>query len=172
MAGRRSSRKGGGIKKALDELENGPSNAVNRKVKSLNGGKGQEITGVSLPKEGEMKGWQFGEDKTITCTKFSGNYYALSGTCPRCAFDLFRGKNLVDDPGWPDPSVACTTCYTTYNWMNGQAGATMKKKGFAGFVGGLAASATVGATGKNVDSFVITVDDDDRIFCKERAPLE
>eukprot|EP00587_Corethron_hystrix_P011039 CAMPEP_0113296974 /NCGR_PEP_ID=MMETSP0010_2-20120614/32_1 /TAXON_ID=216773 ORGANISM="Corethron hystrix, Strain 308" /NCGR_SAMPLE_ID=MMETSP0010_2 /ASSEMBLY_ACC=CAM_ASM_000155 /LENGTH=201 /DNA_ID=CAMNT_0000149791 /DNA_START=69 /DNA_END=674 /DNA_ORIENTATION=+ /assembly_acc=CAM_ASM_000155 len=168
MAGRRSSRKGGGIKKELRELQNGSSKGKDVNIKSLNKGKGQEITGVTLPKEGEIKGWQFGDGATLACTNIFGSYYALSGSCPRCAFDLYRGKNLVNDPAWDEPSVACPTCSTTYSWRDGRVGATMKQKGIAGFVGDLAQSATVANSGKDATSFAITVDYEGKVYCRQR----
>lgn len=45
---------------------------------------------------GKIKGWAFGDDKTIACANVDGTFYAVDGRCPRCAFDLYKGKLLTD----------------------------------------------------------------------------
>ena len=63
----------GSLKKRLDE--DGSSGSTN--PNSLNKGLGQEITGVSLPPDGAVKGWEFGEKKTMVCANVGGRFYAL-----------------------------------------------------------------------------------------------
>ena len=45
---------------------------------------------------GQIRGWAFGDDKTIACANVAGKFYAVDGRCPRCAFDLYKGKLLTD----------------------------------------------------------------------------
>ena len=45
---------------------------------------------------GKIKGWAFGDDKTIACANLAGKFYAVDGRCPRCSFDLYKGTLLVD----------------------------------------------------------------------------
>ena len=81
-------------------------------------------------KKDTIRGWAFGEDRTIACANVDGNYYAVDGTCPRCAFDLFKGKLLTDTEVWgPDPTVACPTCGSTYSMKTGKNGPDYKAKG-------------------------------------------
>lgn len=136
---------------------------------SLNEGKGQEITGVSLPAEGMMKGWEFGDKKVMTCANVGGQFYAVQGDCPRCSFDLWKGDLIADDPGFEDlPRVACPTCATTFSMRSGKYGPPLKRTGLAGFVGGLAKTATANQE-KNLDAFQITVDSDTgRVYCRQR----
>mmetsp|Transcript_26888 Transcript_26888/g.59018 ORF Transcript_26888/g.59018 Transcript_26888/m.59018 type:complete len:204 (-) Transcript_26888:1594-2205(-) len=138
---------------------------------AMNEGKGQEITGVTLPAEGMLKGWQFGDDKVIACANSGGQFFAVQGDCPRCGFDLWKGDLITDDPGFEDlPAVACPTCATTFSLKSGFYGPPLKRTGLAGFVSGLAKTATANQT-KNADSFAITVDSDTgRVFCKKMTP--
>ena len=135
----------------------------------LNEGKGQEITGVSLPADGTIKGWQFGDNKVMACANVGGEFYAVQGDCPRCGFDLWKGDVIADDPGFEDlPRVACPTCATTFSLKSGLYGPQLKRTGLAGFVSGLAKTATANQE-RNCESFQITVDSDTgRVFCKAR----
>ncbi|KAL3786071.1 hypothetical protein ACHAWO_006693 [Cyclotella atomus] len=168
MGGRRGK---GNLKRSLD-----PSAVGDKRVKaasgvaSLNGGKGQEITGVTMPDEGNIKGWAFGADKTIACANVGGKYYAVDGTCPRCAFDLYKGKLLVDREVWgKDPRVACPTCATTYSLQTGGFGPELKREGLAGFVSTWAKTATINNASQDVTAYVITMDaETGQVFCRER----
>eukprot|EP01082_Thalassiosira_pseudonana_P010465 g9333.t1 g9333 contig36:354801-355707(+) len=165
------SRRGkGNLKRSLDPSsvgDKGVGGAGN--VKSINGGRGQEITGVSLPEKGTIKGWAFGGDKTIACANVGGKYYAVDGACPRCAFDLFKGKLLVDKDVWgADPVVACPTCSTTYSFKTGKFGPEYKQTGLAGFVNTWAKTATVNAASRDVGAYVITQDrETGKVYCRE-----
>lgn len=135
---------------------------------AMNGGKGQEITGVTLPAEGTIKGWQFGDNKVMACANVGGKFFAVQGDCPRCSFDLWKGDLIADDPAWEDtPRVACPTCATTFSLKSGLYGPPLKRTGLAGFVGGLAKTATANQL-KNADAFIITMDDETgRVFCRK-----
>jgi nitrite reductase/ring-hydroxylating ferredoxin subunit len=128
----------------------------------------QEITGVTLPAEGTMKGWEFGNQTTIACANVEGKFYAVSGECPRCAFDLWKGE-IVTDPAFEDlPRVACPTCATTFGLRNGKYGPPIQRTGLAGFVTGLAKAATAGDKPKDAEAYEITLDDDGRVYCRKR----
>lgn len=151
--------KGGNLRRSLDD--------TNRRGVKIDP-RGQEITGVTLPEEGKIKGWAFGQDKTIACAKVNSSYYAVDGRCPRCGFDLFKGKLLSDEDVWgPDPAVACPTCSTTYSMRTGKYGPEYKATGLAGFVNGWAQTATLTNAYANVPAYAITKDDD-KVFCKEK----
>jgi nitrite reductase/ring-hydroxylating ferredoxin subunit len=129
----------------------------------------QEITGVTLPAEGQLKGWEFGNKVTMACANVGGKFYAIQGDCPRCAFDLYKGDLIADDPAWEElPRVACPTCATTYSMVSGKFGPPLKRKGLAGFVGGLTKSATAGDKPKDAEPFQITLDEEGRVFCRKR----
>ncbi len=146
----------------------GKTNPEKSKIASLNQGRGQEITGVTLPAEGNVKGWEFGKGQSITCANVEGNFYAIQGDCPRCAFDLYKG-DLINDEAFGDlPRIACPTCATTFSLKSGAHGPALKRTGLAGFVGGLAKTATVNDAMKDAKAFVITRDEDGRVFMKER----
>jgi nitrite reductase/ring-hydroxylating ferredoxin subunit len=136
---------------------------------SMNEGKGQEITGVTLPAEGMIKGWEFGDKKIMACANVGGQFYAVQGDCPRCGFDLWKGDLISDDPGFEDlPRVACPTCATTFSMRSGLYGPPIKRKGLAGFVSGLAKTATANQE-RNCDAYQITVDDDSgRVYSRKR----
>jgi len=156
--------KAGNLKRSLDD-----SNGKTSGVQGMNKGRGQEITGVTLPREQKIKGWAFGEDRTIASTQVDGKYYAVDGRCPRCGFDLFKGTLLNDEDVWgPDPCVACPTCAATYNMRTGKAGNEMKRTGLAGFVNGWAQTATLTNSAKDATAYVISVDDGGKVFCRER----
>jgi nitrite reductase/ring-hydroxylating ferredoxin subunit len=122
----------------------------------------------SVPKGG-VKGWEFGDKVRMVCANVGGRFYALEGQCPRCAFDLWKGDLIYDDPGWEDlPRIACPTCATTYSMTNGKKGPPLKRSGLAGFVGNLAKTATVDASTADAKAFIITRDDDGRVYCRER----
>ena len=75
----------------------------------------------------------------------------------------------MDDPGWDDlPRIACPTCATTYGMVTGKKGPPLKRTGLAGFVGNLAKTATVDASSKDAKAYIITRDDDGRVYCRER----
>jgi nitrite reductase/ring-hydroxylating ferredoxin subunit len=119
---------------------------------------------------GSVKGWEFGEKQTVACANVDGNFYALQGSCPRCAFDLFKGDIVTDEAFGPDqPRLACPTCATTFSLKTGKHGAALKRTGLAGFVGGLAKTATVNDASADAKAFVITREKESgRVFCKER----
>ena len=104
----------------------------------------------------------------FVCTLPPTARFTLSGDCPRCAFDLYRGDLIANDPGFEDlPRVACPTCSTTYSMVSGKHGPPIKRSGLAGFVGGLAKTATTNDAGKNAEAFQITIDEDDgRVYCR------
>ena len=155
----------GNLKRSLD----GGSKKSNN-VNTINQGKGQEITGVTLPAENQIKGWEFGDKKTMVCANVDGKFYALQGDCPRCAFDLYKGDLIANDPGWEDlPRVACPTCATTYSLSSGKFGPPIKRTGLAGFVGGLAKQATQGDKPKDAQAFQITLDEEGRVFCRSKT---
>jgi nitrite reductase/ring-hydroxylating ferredoxin subunit len=160
MMGRRGQ---GNLKKSL------AGESVSSKKSSANPGKKQEITGVTLPAEGKIKGWEFGDKVTMACANVDGKFYAIQGDCPRCAFDLYLGDLIADDPAWEElPRVACPTCATTYSMVSGKYGPPLKRKGLAGFVGGLAKSATAGDKPQDAEAFQITLDEEGRVFCRKR----
>eukprot|EP00525_Craspedostauros_australis_P007091 CAMPEP_0198116326 /NCGR_PEP_ID=MMETSP1442-20131203/11490_1 /TAXON_ID= /ORGANISM="Craspedostauros australis, Strain CCMP3328" /LENGTH=205 /DNA_ID=CAMNT_0043774111 /DNA_START=163 /DNA_END=780 /DNA_ORIENTATION=+ len=167
MMGRRGK---GKLKKTLSG-ESVSSKKSNSSVNAMNRGKGQEITGVTLPAEGSVKGWEFGEKVTMACANVEGAFYAIQGECPRCAFDLWKGDLIgLDDPAWEEtPRIACPTCGTTYSMRTGRLGPQLKRKGLAGFVNGLAKTATDGDKPLDAEAFQITLDEDGRVFCRSKS---
>eukprot|EP00521_Asterionellopsis_glacialis_P003879 CAMPEP_0195267730 /NCGR_PEP_ID=MMETSP0706-20130129/12755_1 /TAXON_ID=33640 /ORGANISM="Asterionellopsis glacialis, Strain CCMP134" /LENGTH=187 /DNA_ID=CAMNT_0040322519 /DNA_START=188 /DNA_END=751 /DNA_ORIENTATION=- len=142
---------------------------ASKNSKSMNAGKGQEITGVTLPPPGQLKGWEFGEGVRIACANVDDGFYGIQGSCPRCGFDLWKGDLIYDDPGWEDlPRVACPTCSTTFSLKNGKHGPPIKRKGLSAFVGNLAKSATAQDSGKDAQAYLISRDEDERVYCRER----
>jgi nitrite reductase/ring-hydroxylating ferredoxin subunit len=137
-------------------------------VGSLNKGRGQEITGVTLPAENSIKGWEFGERKRMACCNFQGRYYAIQGDCPRCGFDLWKGTLLTDPDVWEDvPRVACPTCATTYSMRSGRHGPPLKRTGLQGFVGNLAKTATANEASRDAKVYTITRDEQDgKVYCR------
>ena len=157
----------GNLKQILDNEEASKSNSV----KAMNQGRGQEITGVTLPAVGTIRGWEFAKGVRVACANVGGKYYAVQGDCPRCSFDLYRGKLVtdVDAFGADLPRVACPTCSTTFSFKTGKAGPPLKQSGLAGWVGNLAKTATMDSAQKDAKTFVITYDDtENRVFCRER----
>lgn len=147
----------------------GKTNKSNNPANSLNQGKGQEITGVSLPAEGMVKGWEFGQGQKFACSNVDGNFYAVQGLCPRCGFDLWKGDLITDEAFEDLPRIACPTCATTFSMKNGFSGPALKRKGLAGFVSGLAKSATMTDAFENAKAFAITRDDETgQVFMRER----
>lgn len=120
--------------------------------------------------KGKIRGWAFGDGKTVCSANVNGEYFALDGACPRCGFDLFKGKLLDDRDVWgPEPVVACPTCSTTYSLKTGKYGPPYKNKGLSGFVNGWAQTATSANAFKDVQAFVITNDEESgKVFCRER----
>lgn len=162
MMGRKGT---GNLKRALSGESSSSSSSSLKKGKSVR----QEITGVTLPAEGKIKGWEFGEKKTMACANIGGKFYAVAGECPRCGFDLWKGEIISNDPGFEDlPRVACPTCATTYGLRTGKLGPRLKRTGLAGFVNGLAKTATTGDKPKDTDAYEITLDEDGRVYCRKR----
>jgi len=155
-------KRGGNLKKMLD------SDSTTNNPNALNRGKGQEITGVTLPAEGKIKGWEFGQNVRMACANVNGRFYAVQGECPRCGFDLWKGDLIADDPAWTDlPRVACPTCATTYSFTSGKHGPPLKRTGLQAFVGNLAKTATESDSRKDAKAFQITRDEEGRVFCRE-----
>mmetsp|Transcript_21517 Transcript_21517/g.31857 ORF Transcript_21517/g.31857 Transcript_21517/m.31857 type:complete len:194 (+) Transcript_21517:56-637(+) len=139
------------------------------KISSLNNGRGQEITGVTLPAEGNVKGWEFGERERIACANVDGTFYAIQGGCPRCAFDLYKGDLITDESFEDLPRLACPTCSTTFSLKNGFYGPALKRTGLAGFVANLSKTATINDAMVNAKAFVITREEDTgRVFMREK----
>ena len=163
MMGARRGKKGN-LKRSLDDKKQSkPSSA-----RSLNKGKGQEITGVTLPASGKLKGWEFGEGVRICCANVGGDFFAVQGQCPRCGFDLWKGDLIADDEAFEDlPRVACPTCSTTFSFRNGNPGPPLKRGGLQKFVSGLASKATVTDSYKNAKAFQITRDLDQKVYMRE-----
>jgi nitrite reductase/ring-hydroxylating ferredoxin subunit len=157
---------GGNLKRSLDDTKSSSS----KKLRSGVGGRGQEITGVTLPEQGKIKGWAFGEGRTVACANVNGKYLAVDGECPRCGFDLYKGKILDDVDVWGvEPHVACPTCAATYSLQTGYFGPDYKATGLAGFVNTWAKTATIGNALKNVQAYVISKDEDTgKVFYRER----
>lgn len=117
--------------------------------------------------QGALKGWELADGSRLVCCCVDGNFLALQGDCPRCAFDLWRGDLIVNDKAWEDlPRVACPTCATTYSMRTGTYGPPIKRTGLQAFVSGLAKSATSQEGNKNAKAYKIIVDNDGRIFCQ------
>jgi len=149
-------------------LEGGTKNMNPEDPRFMNEGKGQEITGVSIPTADTIKGWEFGAGVRVACANVDNNLYAIQGNCPRCAFDLWRGDLLTDRDVWANaPCIACPTCSTTYGLRNGAHGPPLKRSGLAGFVAGLAATSTNAEAFKDAKAFRITLDPDGRIYCRD-----
>lgn len=166
------SRRGkGGLKKSLDPTSSGDKMAATKRTptNTLNNGLGQEITGVTLPADGTIKGWEFGEGVRMVCANVNDKFYALQGDCPRCSFDLWKGDLIADDPGWEDlPRVACPTCATTFSLKTGVRGPPIKRSGLAGWVGGFAKTATQEDEYKDAKAFAITREPDGRVYLREK----
>ena len=161
----------GNLKRTLDGAGSVSKKKNSNSITALNQGKGQEITGVTLPADRMIKGWEFGDKVTIACANVDGQLYAVDGICPRCGFDLWKGDLIVDDPAWEErPRIACPTCATTYSMTTGRYGPQLKRTGLAGFVSGLAKTATNGDKPMNVKSFQITQDEEGRVYCREKNP--
>lgn len=97
----------------------------------------------------------------------------MQGECPRCGFDLFKG-DIVTDEAFGDspgdlPRIACPTCATTFSLRTGKPGPALKRTGLAGFVGGLAKTATVNDSGAVAKAFMVTLEQESgKVFLKER----
>lgn len=163
-------RKGAGnLKRSLDLIPESDKKMSSSNIKRMNQGRGQEITGVTLPSEGKVKGWEFGKDQQIACANVDGKYYAIQGKCPRCSFDLFKGDLVTDQAFGKDiPRLACPTCATTYSLRTGAYGPALKRTGLAAFVGGLTKTATINESAENAKCFVITRDfENGTVFCRD-----
>jgi nitrite reductase/ring-hydroxylating ferredoxin subunit len=143
-------------------------NANMKRVASINKGKGQEITGVTLPASGNIKGWEFGEATKMACANVNGQFYAIQGDCPRCGFDLWKGDLINDDAFEDIPRIACPTCSTTFGLRTGKPGPPLKRTGLQSFVSGLAKSATSEKSANDAQTYQITRDEDGRVYCRER----
>jgi nitrite reductase/ring-hydroxylating ferredoxin subunit len=104
----------------------------------------------------------------VACANVDGKYYAIQGACPRCAFDLWKGTLISDDPAFDDlPRIACPTCATTFSLKSGQRGPAIKRSGMQGFVTGLAKQATTENDTKSAKAYRITVDDEEgKVYCR------
>eukprot|EP00553_Chaetoceros_curvisetus_P008826 CAMPEP_0204624638 /NCGR_PEP_ID=MMETSP0717-20131115/10391_1 /ASSEMBLY_ACC=CAM_ASM_000666 /TAXON_ID=230516 /ORGANISM="Chaetoceros curvisetus" /LENGTH=175 /DNA_ID=CAMNT_0051640097 /DNA_START=49 /DNA_END=576 /DNA_ORIENTATION=- len=167
----------GSLKQSLDGTSSKKFKSEKSAVSSLNQGRGQEITGVTLPAEGNVKGWQFGSNKVVACANVDDTFYAIQGDCPRCGFDLYKGDIVTDEAFYGEggvatgdlPRLACPTCATTYGLKNGKRGPPLKRTGLAGFVGNLAKTATLNDSEVDAKAFIISREDDSgRVFMKER----
>lgn len=69
--------KKGGLKRVLSDEPADGSGARPKSSRSFNQGKGQEITGVTLPADGRIKGWEFGDGVRMACANVNGKFYAL-----------------------------------------------------------------------------------------------
>eukprot|EP00980_Cylindrotheca_fusiformis_P018822 scaffold6276_cov138-Cylindrotheca_fusiformis.AAC.9 len=168
MMGRRAAGKGK-LKQSLEGESVSKKKGNSSSINSLNQGKGQEITGVTLPADGAIKGWEFGNGQRLACANDGGIFYAVQGDCPRCAFDLWKGDLIANDPAWEDlPRIACPTCSTTYSLSNGKHGPPFKRTGLAAFVGSLAKTATATDAEKDAQAFQITQDEEGRVFCRKK----
>lgn len=164
MAGKK---RRGSLQRIVRETENssgGTSSVPNQ-------GKGQEITGVTLPAQNKLKGWEFGEKQRMVCANVKDQFYAIQGDCPRCGFDLWKGTLITeqDDPKnvISLPSVACPTCATTYSLSTGKHGPTYSKT--SSFLTGLAQTATIDSADQDAKAFRILRDPQDgRVYCRER----
>ena len=158
-------RQKGALKRVLDDSDAKPP----KSARSLNKGRGQEITGVTLPQDGKVKGWEVGEGVRMAAVNVNGKFYALQGECPRCAFDLWKGDLVVNDPGFEEDCLACPTCGTTYALASGQAGPPLKRTGLGALVGNLAQTATSTGANRNAKAFQITADEETgQVFCREK----
>ena len=120
--------------------------------------------------EGKIRGWAFGEGRTVACANVGGEYLAVDGRCPRCGFDLYRGRLLDDADVWgPEPHVACPTCAATYSLRTGRFGPEYRATGLAGFVNTWAKTATIGNASKDALAFVVTREEGTgKVYCRER----
>lgn len=76
---------------------------------------------------------------------------------------------IADDPAFEDlPRIACPTCSTTYAMSNGKKGPPLKRTGLQAFVGNLAKTSTIDDANKDAKAYVITRDEDGRVYCRER----
>jgi hypothetical protein len=65
----------GGLQRNLDD--EGSTGRAPKSSRSVNQGRGQEITGVTLPAEGSLKGWEFGDGVQMACANVGGNFFAI-----------------------------------------------------------------------------------------------
>jgi nitrite reductase/ring-hydroxylating ferredoxin subunit len=161
-------------KGSLENVLKGRSSSTKKSRGIPNQGRGQEITGVTLPENRSIKGWEFGNSTRLAATSVDGRYYALQGECPRCGFDLWKGDLITsEDAGFINhepPLVACPTCSSTFSFRSGKFGPVYQRQGLRAFVGNLAKAATSGEAGANAKAFIVTKDDEDggRVFLRER----
>lgn len=74
----------GGLKRTLEDSprvikkkKDSGTDTPNRRV--------QEITGVTLPAEGEVRGWELGDGVRLACANVQGTYYAVQVS--QCVFE-------------------------------------------------------------------------------------
>ena len=156
----------GGLKNQLNDVNKFGGASANT-AKSMNSGRGQLLSGVTFPEEMKVKGWEFGNDQRMACARVEGRLYALEGTCPRCAFDLYRGTLIFEEAFGDDPVLACPTCSTTYNLRTGKYGPPFKRTGLSAFVGKLAQTATM-SEAKDAKCYVLTTDEEGKVYCRQR----
>lgn len=155
---------GGGLRRTFLENDNETRDEYPKNIQ-----RGQEITGVTLPANGKIKGWEFGQGVRMACVNLDETYYALEGQCPRCGFDLWRGDVIVNDEAFDDlPRLACPTCSTTYSLRTGKHGPPLKRTGLQEFVGKLAKTATEKDSYKDAKAFQIIKEDGGRVYCREK----
>lgn len=75
MAAKRG--KKGDLQRVLHDDDTETQSTPPKSSRSLNQGRGQEITGVTLPAEGRLKGWEFGEGVRMVCANVNGKFFAL-----------------------------------------------------------------------------------------------
>ena len=163
---------------------------------SANGGKGLEVTGgVTLPSaEKPIVGWVVGGQDGIPevkmcVAKVAQSYYALDAFCPRCGFDLWKGK--LDTNG-PTPRVraargakqlrmrlrqltktlslalstqiCCPTCKTPFNGADGRPEGEAEE---LDLTARMARMATAQGADKRAKPYAVTVKES-RVFVRER----
>jgi hypothetical protein len=64
-------KKTGGRRSLLDKLHD----------ESSSDKRGQEITGVTLPEPGRVRGWEFGNNVRVASANVNGTFYAVQGSC-------------------------------------------------------------------------------------------
>jgi hypothetical protein len=97
------------------------------------------------------------------------NYMRYKETVLDVHLTCGKAISLPMTPAWDDlPRVACPACATTFSLKTGLRGPPIKRSGLAGFVGGLAKTATQSDEMKDAKAFIITREEDGRVYCKER----
>jgi len=135
---------------------------------SANGGRGLEVTGgVTLPSaEKPIVGWVVGGQDGIPevkmcVAKVAQSYYALDAFCPRCGFDLWKGK--LDTNG-PTPRICCPICKTPFNGADGRPEGEAEE---LDLTARMARMATAQGADKRAKPYAVTVKES-RVFVRER----